>query len=129
MIEEKRGETWFIREIIEALSLDWHRARALTCILTGEYLNAIEYLKFLRYDPCLEINAVAMSAAPSDPDKAVVMTAEAISADFGVTHPDIRRALECILPTPGEYASVVSLHEDIGSAIDILNDELRQRNS
>ena len=30
MIEDKGGQTWTIREIIEALSLDWHRARGFS---------------------------------------------------------------------------------------------------
>jgi hypothetical protein len=135
MIEQTTTLRWSILEIIDAHSLDFYRARALTCILcpnperleTLEIRDAIAYLEHAVATPSAVLAADVLADMPGDGAAAQDMTGAAIAEAYGITEPFIIAAITAMLSDPTEVSNVAVLSRRVCDAIAHLRDYLDEQ--
>lgn len=123
------SDHWDMEDVIDAHGLPHRVAMALLqiaeCVETvdGGVHNikaALWHLRRLRADPGLRINA--WGAVPADPDRAEIMTFDAVAAELGIEDDNLHAALACLIPDTREFSSVATLTDDLDHAIASLDD-------
>jgi hypothetical protein len=135
MIEASTTHRWSILDIVNAHSLDFYRARALTLLLcpnierleTLEIRDAISYLEYMLESPHALMNADVLADMAADDDDAQDMTGAAIAEAYGITTTHLIDAIAAMLSDPSEISSISVVRRRVSDALKHLRAHLAEQ--